>query len=79
MGEGSGSFGLTRIDVLVTWGADWSGAMTKAQMRKLLVATLDQQTELYRIDFEDTKGGSIGVTFGVGPNNYGPFFARSDG
>ena len=73
VGEGGERYGFTRIDVHVSWGRGWSGRTTQNQLRNQLVATLDQQTELYFVEIQDAPGDAIGITFTVGPNRYGPF------
>ena len=62
-----------RIDVTVGWGRDWTGATTREKLRDVLTRTLNAQTKMYDIAFEDVPGDRIGVSFAVGPNIYGPF------
>ena len=61
------------IDVLVDWGSDWAGSATQESFREILAKTLEPQTKLYHIEFEEIPGELIYVTFVVGHNSYGPF------
>ena len=61
------------INVLVGWGSDWEGSTTQESFRQILAKTLEPQTKLYYIEFEEMPGQNIDVTFFVGHNSYGPF------
>lgn len=61
------------IQVHVDWGSDRTGAVTQADLRKLISGTLSTRTEDFIFEFNDVPGDQIGVTFVVGANRYGPF------
>lgn len=65
--------GFARVDVSVSWGQNWDGALTPARLRDVLAEALETQTNYYFITVEDVPGRDIGVTFHVGPNSYGPY------